>query len=151
MATVYKILSPDLLECYVGSTVQRVEKRWRGHKEQRGDTNSGILFEKYGIDNCKFVVMEVCPVEERSEKEQWWLDHSVGVVNRNAVIGNPLREKELRNARMIKRRDEILAYRKIWREAHKEKIKEYATIYRETHREEFNTRQNTMRALKKKE
>jgi len=82
MATIYKILSPCLQECYVGSTTTEVERRWWHHRsDQRNTTTSKKLFDKYGTENCKFVVMEVCSLEERRIKEQWWLDHSVGAVN----------------------------------------------------------------------
>jgi hypothetical protein len=43
---------------------------------------SRILLERYG-EGCKIVVLEVCPLEERRIKEQWWMDHSVGAVNKH--------------------------------------------------------------------
>ena len=116
MATVYKILSPCLKECYVGSTTQKVEERWSNHRSDK--ISSSILFERYG-DNCKFVVLEVCPLEERREKEQWWLDHSVGTVNERKA--NRTKEdlrawwKEHREAN----RDKINARKKEYYEARK--------------------------------
>ena len=91
MATIYKILSPDLLECYVGSTKNTIEWRFAQHKRKENTTTATILFDKYGYDTCKIVEMEVCPIEERRAKEQWWLDHSVGAVNQYAVIGGDVK------------------------------------------------------------
>lgn len=126
MATVYKILSPDLTECYVGSTTHGVGERWRRHKE--GDENktmSRILFERYGRENCKFMVMEICSLEERFIKEQWWLEHSVGAVNAKMAF---LSEQV--------RCEEKLAYNKAYCEENREKLlaqkKEYYQENRDT-------------------
>ena len=81
---VYKILSPDLQECYVGSS-NHYKSRISYHKKSLS-CSCRILFEKYGFDNCKFVVLEQCTKEELKVKEQWWMEHSVGLVNsRNAT------------------------------------------------------------------
>jgi predicted GIY-YIG superfamily endonuclease len=109
MICVYKILSPDLQECYVGSTTD-YNKRIANHKLMIRPCTSKILLEKYGFDNCKFVVLEQCTKEERKIKEQWWQDHSVGLVNkRNAIV-------------ICDKKD----YDKKWYEANKEKRKEQA-------------------------
>lgn len=137
MATIYKILSPDLQECYVGSTIQRVERRWNDHRQKNNQTTSKKLFDKYGVQNCKFVVMEVCPIEEQKEKEQWWMDHSVGLVNRCGTIINVearvsyLKEyaeehREEKNQRSKahyeENREKILAKQKAYYEANRERI-----------------------------
>lgn len=84
MATVYKYLSPDLKECYVGSTAyERVRKNM--HKRPSKFCSSKLLFDKYGYENCSYIVLEVCPLEEQFIREQWWLDHAVGAVNINKV------------------------------------------------------------------
>ena len=93
----------------MGSTKGGVEYRWRKHRDKINKCRSQVLFEKYGYDNCKFVVMEVCPLEERLEKEQWWLDHAVGAVNKFRVIRNKEQKK---------------AYDKEWRETNKERYKQ---------------------------
>jgi hypothetical protein len=57
--------------------------RWCSHKGRCNKTASQVLFDKYGIENCNLVELEVCPLEERRIKEQWWMDHSVGAVNKH--------------------------------------------------------------------
>lgn len=114
MATVYKILSPCLQECYVGSTTQVVEYRWNKHKNDRNNCRSKVLFETYGVDNCKFVVLEVCPIEEKRVKEQWWMDHSVGLVNKQDAVFNM---KKANRLFYDKNKERIKQYQKMRREA----------------------------------
>jgi len=138
MATIYKILSPCLKECYVGSTIQKVEARWSKHRSD--ETSSSILFEKYGYDNCKFVVLEVCPLEERYEKEQWWLDHSVGTVNkRKANLTSEARKEEQKEYREANT-DKKKAYEKEYYEANTDKIKAYSKEYYEANIDRIRAR-----------
>jgi group I intron endonuclease len=128
MATVYKILSPCLQECYVGSTTRKVEYRWTRHRYAK-DCRSSVLFEKHGVDNCKFVVLEICPLEERREKEQWWLEHSVGAVNKYSVIQNEEHRKIYCKEWSEANRESRNASNKKWREANKEKKKALNKIW----------------------
>ena len=133
MATIYKILSPCLQECYVGSTIQRVEKRWTDHKSNR--YSSSILFKNYGYDNCKFVVLEVCPLEEQLYKEQWWIDHSVGAVNMLLAFQPETREN-YDKIRYETQKEERLAQAKEYYEKNKEEKKAYGKAYYERNKEE---------------
>lgn len=129
MATIYKILSPLLDECYVGSTTMKIEKRWTLHRSDI--CRSKILFDKYGFDNCKFVVMEVCPLEEQLEKEQWWMDHSAGLVNNNDAIRNIEKKKAYDKEWREANNDTVKGYRKGYYEANKEKVLEASKRYYE--------------------
>ena len=135
MATIYKILSPCLKECYVGSTTRDANVRWLDHKiADRNGCNhcrSRILFEKYGMDNCKFVVLEVCPLEERFIKEQWWMDHSVGLVNYKDAIASKDTIKAYRETHA----EEIRIQRKAYNDAHARENLEYSRRYNETHKD----------------
>jgi len=98
----------------VGSTIMKVEKRWKNHRSDI--CRSRDLFDKYGFENCRFVVLEVCPVEEKRSKEQWWLDHAVGAVNERCAI----RSKEDKKV-----------YDKEWNEANRDKINHKRRVRRE--------------------
>jgi len=142
MATVYKYLSPDLQECYVGSTTD--EDRRKSRHKCGSNTTSELLFEKYGYDNCSYVVLEVCPLEERRIKEQWWLDHSVGAVNKNKAF---LTEDEKFEQEKARKKTHYEANKELYLdrvkghyEANKEQKKAYAKAYREAHRERINSR-----------
>ena len=122
MATVYKILSPCLKECYVGSTTMEVERRWWHHRSKSNETSSSILFEKYG-DDCKFVVLEMCPLEDQFIKEQWWLDHSVGTVNKRNANRTKEDHKECNKKYYEANTDKIKAHTKEYYEANSDRIK----------------------------
>jgi group I intron endonuclease len=162
MATVYKYLSPDLQECYVGSTTD--EDRRKSRHKCGSNTTSELLFEKYGYDNCSYVVLEVCPLEERRIKEQWWLDHSVGAVNeRKALLteaelkaykktqyeANKELQKAQNKANYEAHKEEIKARMKAYREANKEQEKARNKAYRETHREQIKARMKAYREAHK--
>ena len=119
MATVYKILSPDLTECYVGSTTTTMEVRRRSHLSKCNKTASRILFERYGEESCKFIVLEVCPLEERRIKEQWWLEHSVGTVNTNNAFVSPEYWKDYNTKYAEDNKEAIRLRKKIWWENYK--------------------------------
>ena len=125
----YKILSPCLKECYVGSTIQVVEERWREHKKNRNDCRSKLLFEKYGIEKCKFIVMEVCPVEEKRIKEQWWIDHSIGVVNKQGAFRTD-EEHKIINRECVK----------VYRNNHLEEQKAYSKTHHAENRDRNNAK-----------
>lgn len=146
MATIYKILSPCLQECYVGSTIQRVEKRWIHHRCKNNETTSKKLFNTYGVQNCKFVVMEVCPIEERKEKEQWWIDHSVGVVNRCGTIINVEARIAYLKEYTIAHREEKNEREKQHYEVNREKILAKQKAYYEANRERILKRQKAKNA-----
>jgi len=52
-------------ECYIGSTIQPLKKRYNDHKND--GSNSKILFEKYGYDNCYIELLENYPCENKTE------------------------------------------------------------------------------------
>ena len=75
---IYKIESHLGDKIYVGSTAreylsQRFQghknayKRWKEKKDERTMT-SFILFEEYGIENCKIVLIETYPCNNKDEK-----------------------------------------------------------------------------------
>jgi len=128
----------------------KVEKRWIAHRSDI--CRSQVLFEKHGYDNCKFIVLEVCPLEERLEKEQWWLDHSVGAVNERSAIfdvenkkawekkyyeANKEKKKEASKAWIETNREKCLQTKKLYREANKERIKESKKAFYEANKEKI--------------
>jgi len=127
MICVYKILSPDLQECYVGSTIN-FNRRVSEHK-RKNECRSKVLFDKYGFDNCSFVILEQCSKAQLLEKEQWWLEHSFGTVNNNNPIG--LEDKKYREAN----KEKITETARKYREENKEKVAECRKKYCEANKE----------------
>jgi hypothetical protein len=133
----------------VGSTKNTIEHRLARHKDKNNNTTATILFEKYGYDNCKIVAMEVCPIEERREKEQWWLDHSVGAVNQYAVIGGDL--KAYHRAYYEANREKALITEKERYQANREKRIAQSSAYYLANREKRIAQMKARYASKKKE
>jgi hypothetical protein len=133
MISIYKILSPDFQECYVGSTKQTLKRRMQVHKRCIDQCRSRILFEKYGYENCSAIIVEQCEQDKRKEKEQWWLEHSVGTVNRNNPIAICYDAE----------------YHKQWNNTHKQQCLNKDKRYRELHKEELKQKRKKRYALTK--
>ncbi|HXS59226.1 MAG TPA: GIY-YIG nuclease family protein [Candidatus Sulfopaludibacter sp.] len=81
---IYKIYCDENDDCYVGSTKEKyLCNRFNAHKQQYklwkkgelGLCNSYLIFEKYGIDNCKCILIEKYPCDSKDElrmREEYW-------------------------------------------------------------------------------
>lgn len=75
---VYKITNVINNKCYVGSS-QNVLRRWSEHKREllNNRHHSIILqrsYNKYGLTNFVFKVLEYCPIDTLVIREQYYLD-----------------------------------------------------------------------------
>lgn len=74
---IYKITNIQSQKVYVGRTTKLVE-RFRTHAK-RGcgiDRINGLLYDEMmeqGLENFTWEIIEVCPKEEQSEKEKYWI------------------------------------------------------------------------------
>ena len=126
---IYKVWAKD--ECYIGSTVQTLPKRFHSHKKDK-DTTVKNLFDKYGVENCKIELLELFPCGSKLEllkREAEWI-LKTECVNRNVAGRTP---NESCKAWYEKNKDKKKAYR----EANKERNKEYHKAYREAHRDKM--------------
>ena len=73
---IYRIIDVGYAKCYVGSTCESLSKRMTRHREkfmayQRGNkreyATSFLLFEEFGIENCKIELLENFPCSSREE------------------------------------------------------------------------------------
>ena len=98
-AKIYKICSDLGPEIYIGSTVQSLSKRKGGHKSEykrclnnkNYPTSSGILFEKYGVENCKIILIEEYPCDSKEkmlQREQYYIDTTDNVNKQPAISKN---------------------------------------------------------------
>jgi len=84
---VYKIVVDTKEEYlpYVGSTIEELSRRMAGHrgtykhwkKNGKGHLRSYDLFDKFGVDKCKIILLEEYPCENISQllmKEREWFD-----------------------------------------------------------------------------
>jgi hypothetical protein len=76
MATIYEIRAGD--ECYIGSTIRKASYRFNDHvyryKKGHNFCSSYNLFEKHGITNCTFNILEEVPLEQRFQKEREYIE-----------------------------------------------------------------------------
>jgi group I intron endonuclease len=77
-AEIYLMRNLVTNKVYVGSSVQ-ASKRHRGHtveliQGKHGNRYLQNAWRKYGAENFTFEIIERCPVVDRREREQWWID-----------------------------------------------------------------------------
>ena len=128
-AKIYMITDKNHNECYYGSTIQSLSKRYGQHKEHylkyKNQTNengkckynSFKIFDKYGFENCKIILVEKVNCETKEElhkKESEYIQNNQCV---NKII--PLR-----------------TYTE-WYEDNKESILEYHKKYYNENRDEI--------------
>ena len=77
MIGIYKITNNLNKHSYIGQSV-RIEHRWKEHKspynwKRESKKPLYLAFQKYGIENFTFEVLEECEREKLSEREKYWI------------------------------------------------------------------------------
>jgi hypothetical protein len=139
---IYKIIcNLDSSFCYIGSTFNRLHKRFLKHKidykHQYGNFSLHEYFDKYGIDNFKIMLIKSYQVIRQHNKdhkhlsayESLWICKTKNCCNK-VLPFNPLRKLEYKEYR--KEHD------KKYREQNKNYIKEYKKKYREQNKTKIN-------------
>jgi len=143
-------------DVYIGSTTQnyishrlaehvRNYKQW--NKEKTSFTSSFLLFDKYGIDNVRIVLLELYPCHNNDElraRETYYQKQNKCVNNRMAFIS---KEEKLEYYKQYREehRDKQLEYNKQYYNEHRDKKLEYNKQYREEHRDEISEKQKQYR------
>jgi hypothetical protein len=125
-------------DVYVGSTSQPLNERLSGHRcEYRQGKNiaSGILFNKYGMENCKIELLEQCDETDRYEKETYWFNNIKCVNFVKPPTGLTL--KEYRHSRYCEKRDELTEYYKEYYTNNRNRILEYHKEYQRENAEKI--------------
>lgn len=75
MIGVYRITNLTNNKTYVGQSVN-IENRWESHrkKSRKGCPLLYAAFDKYGLDNFEFVILEQCLPDKLNEKEKYYID-----------------------------------------------------------------------------
>ena len=129
---IYKITDVGYNKCYIGSTCETLSKRIDRHRccyrryltHQDGWTTSFLLFEEFGIENCKIELIENYPCNSKEElvRREGHYIKETECVNK-VVSGRTKREYFLDNYEHLTRwRKE---YVKKYNQENKEKKSEY--------------------------
>jgi len=74
---IYKITNNINNKVYIGQSIN-IEQRWKNHKHFEKERENYPLykaFQKYGINNFSFEIIEECEPEELNEKEEYWINY----------------------------------------------------------------------------
>jgi hypothetical protein len=160
-------------DVYIGSTTkqylsQRMSnhrssyKRWKTGKLKTNFTSFN-LFEKYGVENCQIVLLEVVNVKTKDEliaREGFYI-RALNCVNRiipdrtqkeykqNYHADNKEKMNAISKNYYDNNKEEIKAISKIYRENNNEKIKAKSKIYRDNNKEKISAINKKYRDSKK--
>ena len=133
---IYKIEDVNGEMCYIGSTTKDMLcKRMAEHRQsyKRWQNGNGIktyvfeIFEKYGVENCRIVLLEICPCESRDEllqRETHFMKLNK-CVNKCIPIINDEERKTYLKGYYINHKEDLLQRNKQYRIDNKDKIEEY--------------------------
>lgn len=79
MMGIYKITNNINNKNYIGQSVD-IEKRWKDHKtkynwERENKKILYLAFQKYGLENFSFSVIEECSIDQLNEREKYWIQY----------------------------------------------------------------------------
>ena len=120
---IYRIWDSTFTKCYIGSTCESLSQRMSSHRKNykthkidgKGFTTADMLFDEYGIENCKIEIIENYPCNSKAEL--------------HAREGQYQRENERINKNIAGRN------MKQYNEDNKDKRREYNKQRYETHKE----------------
>ena len=149
---IYKIepiCEHDECEIYIGSTTKTLNKRFSYHKNdyiqfkngKSAFTTSYKLFDKYGIENCNIILLEIVNCNSKDElfaRESHYI-RTLKCVNK-ITIGRTSKEYRENNKEKIK----------TYRLENKEKIKEKTKQYYEKNKEKISDKHNLYHQKKRK-
>jgi len=151
---IYKIVSGQTNECYVGSTFNELKYRFRQHKDDYKKWKDGKhnlvmvynLFDKYGVKNCPMILIKEYEVEDREHLkvyEQLWINKLKSINKLSAFVIEPVLKKKKKEQQKIyreKNKGKIAEQDQIYREKNKGKIAERGQKYHEENKEKINNR-----------
>jgi hypothetical protein len=138
---IYKITDLAYTECYYGSTIQPLSKRMGEHRsyykiykqDKYHFVSSFILFDKYGLENCKIELVEdyECKTkEELHQREGWWIKNNPCV--NKTIAGRTKKEYHQDNKENIKE------YKREYHQDNKDKINEHKREYHQDNKDKIN-------------
>lgn len=144
---VYKIISSQGNECYVGSTFNTLRDRFKVHKYNYTAKNNKCsvieLFNKYGIDNCKCILIKEYKVNDRRHLEVYetlWIK-KLKSINKNEPCGGLLIREKMKQYSKIHNFNHKEEHKQYYQD-NKEEINNKVKLYYEANKEIINAKKN---------
>ena len=136
---IYKIVDSNEEMVYVGSTVDTLSRRMVGHRREyklrRNNYSVFAIFDKYGVENCKILLLELCPCDTKDE-----LTRREGeVIKANNCINKRV-EGRTRKAYRQDHKEQAKAYYLANRDKRNEQAKAYQLANRDKRNEQARAR-----------
>ena len=135
---IYKIVTSQSDDIYIGSTCQTLSRRMSVHRSlfrcKKLLAMSKILFEKYGCDTCRIILLESYSCDNNEElraKEQDWIDKTDKCINKIRAFRTNKQKIKFRKIYYQDHNDHIKEKQKQYRKDNKDKIKDINKKYRE--------------------
>lgn len=170
---IYKIVDPNEEMIYVGSTCQqylccRMSTHRSSYKRLNNYCSSHDIFDKYGVENCKILLIENYPCNSKEELIKKEAEYIKQLNCVNKVIPDRTEKewrednkdeiKENQKQYYLDNKDKFKEYQKQYREDNEDKIKEQGKQYREDNKDkikeykkQYNEKNNEKNKDKKKE
>lgn len=147
---IYKIISLEGDECYIGSTFNTTRDRFKQHKYDYGKWRNGkhtsvsifSMFDKYTTKGCKIVLIKEYQVVDRNHLrayEQLWINRHSNSVNKIGTIKLLVKQK----SRLYREnnKDVLRTKNKRYREENKDVIRERNRVYNEKNKDTIRERE----------
>jgi hypothetical protein len=157
---IYRITDNAYTECYIGSTTQPLCNRMADHRKHYTGFKKGtrvyitafILFDKYGLENCKIELIEEIPCESKEQlmKIEGEYIRKEDCVNK-VIAGRTLKEYKDDNRQSIREKNKEYYNRNfdIIKAKRKENYnKEYYKRYKEENNEKLDNYKKEWRSSK---
>ena len=135
---IYKIWDKGYNKCYIGSTCEELNRRMAGHRkkykahQQDGKvyTTADMLFDEFGIENCKIELVETFPCNSKAElhAREGHYQRETECINKN-IAGRNMKQYNEDN------RDKICEYNRSRYVTKKEEILKQQTQYKKDNRD----------------
>jgi len=133
MVSIYLIEDINDLK-YVGSTTQKLNVRLCGHRSSKNYGRADCSSSKLNLYNCIIILLEQCNLEDRKERERYWINE-IDCVNQLKLNCDKEKMKE---------------YRKEWYQKKKENKRKKDNEYYHKNKDKINEKRREKYRRRKK-
>lgn len=137
---IYKIVSKQTDEIYVGSTIQTLSARMSKHRSdfKNGTVSSSCVLQ---YSDAKILLLENFPCnncDEKRAKEQEWMDKIETICNKVRAYTDEEETKRQKKVHYDKNKEVLLKKKKVYHQKNKEVLAEKMKVYRQENKEEIS-------------